>query len=160
MSDVIDLAIRLGHLRAALQAGPRAAQTLESTIGPPIKADIEDVARTAFGADMRPFKDKPAKATVTFESRATPTGWRIDFVLSPKGVWWMGQKGAKPHDINSKRRDGRLRAPGRHDVRGPLHHPGTRGKGAIDKAVEVVRRSEHHLVELAIDKVLEEAWNG
>lgn len=160
MSDVIELAIRLGHLRAALAAGPRAARTLEETIGPPIKADIVDIARTAFGADMRPFKDKPTRARVDYESRTTPSGWRIEFVLAPKGAWWFGQKGAKAHLIKPKRRDGRLRQPGRHAVRGPIHHPGTSGKGALDNAFEVVRRSEHRLVEIAVDKVIKEAWNA
>ena len=160
MSDVLDLAIRLGHLRAALAADPKAARTLETTIGPPIQADILVVARDVFGPDMRPFKNLPVKATVDYESRTTASGWRIEFVMATKGAWWMGQKGAKPHTIKPKRRDGRLEAPGRHAIRGPVKHPGSRGKGAIDRAAAAVRTGATRLIDSAVDKVIKEAWHG
>ncbi len=159
MSDVIELAIRLGHLRAALAGDPDAARTLESELGPPIQADIVDVARSVFGPDMRPFKNLPVRATVRFESQRTSTGWQIEFVMATRGVWVAGQKGTKPHKIGPRHQGGRLKLAGS-ERRGPVKHPGARGKRAIDRAIDAVRDGERRLVDAAVDRVIKEAWRA
>src|SRR6185503_6010141 len=124
MSNVIELAVRLGHLRAALAVNPNAARTLEEVIGPPVKAALLDVAANAFGADLKPFKDKAVKANVGYDARHNDDGWSIVFKLRPKGVWVFGQYGAGPHQIRPRRPQGRLHGTAEF-TRGPITHPGT-----------------------------------
>jgi hypothetical protein len=158
MSAVITMVAACDRLTVALTAG--AVTIIDRVVAKPIHNDIDLVADHAFGRDGTPFKDRPYRVTVRDETVATATGFEVRFKLAPKGFWVMGQYGAEPHLIDSKKTGGRLKSrSAAHPVRGPIKHPGSRGKGAIDGAWAVIRQGQANLIPAAVDEIMG-AWDG
>jgi hypothetical protein len=151
VSALIELHATLGAVaeRLDMSRGPGLAALQKHYIEPTIKA-LDAVVVRAFGNDRRPFNDKPYPATVAYTVTAG-AGATVAFRLSPKGFWVFGQYGTKPHLIpvsKAKRLKGGLE----HPVRGPVKHPGSKGKRAIDQAWRAIRHDQHTQITAAVDE--------
>ena len=162
MSSVVKLTQSCDRLAAALKGDDGARKIIERVVVAPIHRDLDAVAVAAFGRDLTPFKNRPVRVTIRDKIEPSGTGASITFLLAPKGFWVMGQYGADPHDIDSVKEGGRLKAAGRHPVRGPIQHPGTHknAKWAIDRAYRAIHHRRHELVAAALAEITKAAWHG
>lgn len=153
MSALIDLSARVGELadRLDLSTGPGAAALRKHYIEPSMQA-LDKVVTKSFGTNRQPFKGKAYKASVDYVIQAGPKT-TIVFRLSPKGFWVFGQYGSKPHMIPVNKMK-RIRAAGDHPTRGPVKHPGSKGKRAIDGAWRAIRHNQHEQIAAAIDELM------
>jgi hypothetical protein len=144
---------RLDRIGRALDPSPQAARTIIDVAAPPLRADVEVVARDVFGGDLRPFRREAFVAAVSIDESSTSGRVRFTFQLRPSRAWKFGEKGAKPHVIGDQGRY--LAAAGRHPYRGAVRHPGTTGRRAITQARTRVRNGARARVVAGIHAVIE-----
>ena len=153
MSALVELTALIDGItdRLDLSTGPGLEALRRHYIEPTI-AELDAVTVKAFGNNRQPFKGKNYAAKVDFVIATGPTA--VVFRLSPKGFWVFGQYGTKPHLIPVSKRQ-RIYATGaKHPVRGPVHHPGSKGKRAIDHAYRVIHHNRHERITAAIDELM------
>lgn len=153
MSALLELSAKFGDIadRLDLSKGAGAVALRRHYIDPTMQA-LDAVAIKAFGPDRRPFKNKPATATIDYVIDVG--GATVEFRFTPAGVWKFGQTGAKPHVIASSKKQ-RIHAAGyAHPLRGPLHHPGTKGKRALDNARQAIGKNLHAQIGATIDELM------
>jgi len=156
---------RIDQYATALRLTGASAQTFERKVGPVLKKEVQIAAVAAFGADLKPWKNKNVKAGFGYDREPSPRGLKIVVKLRPQGVWAFGEHGAAPHLIGGGRRKkggsfkgGYVKAAGAaHPVRGPVLHPGTAGVGAIRYAFKLVRTVQRAAVKAGIIAVIEQA---
>jgi hypothetical protein len=150
---------RLDRLSAALAPSSAAARTMADTVQAPVEAELELAARDAFGSDLRPFRREPIVAGVQFEDRASTGHVRMTFKLRPVRAWVFGEKGARPHIIGDQA--GYVKAArAQHPVRGPVQHPGARGRRAITRARERVTRAARPAVVDGLRNIVKDTARG
>lgn len=153
MSALVELTTRIGDIadRLDMSTGP-GADALRRHYIEPTMAELNDVPVRAFGSNRQPFKNKNYKATVDYVVQTGPT--TVVFRLGPTGFWVFGQYGSKPHLIAAKTAKRIKGASYGHPVRGPIHHPGSKGKHAIDQAWKAIRHNQHERITAAIDELM------
>jgi len=153
------LTARINQYRTALSLTGQSADTFERVVGPRLKKEVQTAAVAGFGADLRPFTNKPLRAGHGYDSEQTGHGLRMVWKLRPTGVWVFGEHGARPHLIGSKA--GFVKGGGyAHPVRGPVKHPGSTGKGAIRYAFKRVRTNQYEAARAGIRAVLAQVGHG
>jgi hypothetical protein len=165
MADAFSpLTARIDQYATALRLTGGSAATFERKVGPVLKKEVQIAAVAAFGADLKPFKNKGVKAGFGYDTEPVGNGVRIVLKLRPQGVWAFGEHGAAPHLIGGGRRKkggsfkgGYVKAAtAAHPVRGPVLHPGTDGKRAIKYAFKRVRQAQHDAVRAGVHAVIQE----
>ena len=150
---------RIDQYATALRLTGASAQTFERKVGPVLKKEVQIAAVAAFGADLKPWKNKNVRAGFGYDSEQTGHGLRMEWKLRPVGVWVFGERGAGPHLIGAKGRF--VKGPGyAHPVRGPVKHPGSTGKGAIKYAFKRVRTHQLAAARAGIAAVLAEVTHS
>jgi hypothetical protein len=150
---------RVDRLAIALDPSPRAARLLVDVAAPPLQVEIDRIARDAFGSDLRAFKGDNTKATAKVVTRTNPNGLRMTFELRPARAWQYAQKGAGRHLVGDQG-DYVKAARAAHPVRGPVVHPGTKGRRTITRTRERIRDGARDAVLDGIRAVIRETDNG
>ena len=149
------LTARIEQYATALALTGASAQTFQRVAGPILEKEAKAAAVTAFGSDLRPFKNRNVRADVAYDGESTGHGRRVDVGLRPAGVWVFGEEGAGPHLIGTKGKF--VKAAGAaHPVRGPVRHPGTDGNEAITRATRRVHAVAVKAVAAGIHAVIGE----
>lgn len=153
MSALVELTTRIGDIadRLDMSTGPGADALRRHYIEPTMR-ELDAVVKRSFGNDRRPFKGKNYEATTDYVLTAGPT--TIAFRLGPKGFWVFGQYGAPPHMIPVHDKQRLHGSAFSHPVRGPIHHPGSKGKKAIDAAWRVIHHDRHARITAVVDELV------
>jgi len=140
-----------------------AGQLLDNMLGEAslaIKKQALHIGEKVTGGDLRLSGRKGARLSVGYKI----SGQRSTIDLKPVGLWALTTEGAKAHMIGAGRRTKkgtRTRGPrgrkvlkiGGQFVTAPIRHPGTRGKGSLDRVWAQVPR----IVEETFGDLLEDA---
>lgn len=98
--------------------------------GAAIRDEALNQARAAAGGDLAiTGKHRPIPLDVELTDETQPDGGRVHLAATPAGPWRWIETGTKPHSIPRRRRGPKSRL--------RVHHPGTSGKGAWSKTLEV-----------------------
>lgn len=168
MADRLEqLTSRMSRTAVALRLDGAAGARFERVAGPILKAEVNTAAVAAFGSDLKPWTKKGPRASFGYDLEGRPTGAAIVVKLRG-GAWPFGEAGAGPHLVGIKRvgKKGRIKAGYiaaagyKHPVRGPVLHPGVKGRGAIRYVFKRVRTAQRDAVAAGIHAVLEEVRRG
>jgi hypothetical protein len=150
---------RVGRLATALDPSPAGARVLVDAATPQLQVEVDRIAREAFGPDLRVFKGDREQVTAKVVTRTSSGRVRMTFELRPARAWQYAQKGAKRHLVGDQG-DYVKAARAAHPVRGPVKHPGTRGRRTITRTRERIRAGAREAVLDGIRAVIRKTDNG
>lgn len=168
---------RVDRCARALELNGADADTFARVAGPDLKNELLEAGRAAFGADLKPWKNKGARASTGYDVDTTGRGVTLTFKLRPAGVWVFGEQGAGPHLIGGGRNYRRGTRPStsrrrtskastrryvkgagyRYFVAVSVLHPGTKGKKAIKYAFKRFRTTQRAAAEAGVRAVIRKA---